>query len=147
MWQAFTNIFQSLQTYADLSPDATLRRQVNRHLKQTRPALTVKDWIVTFEQALGRELLPALGEFLFKALGTHSGLEASRLRPSDRLIEDLHLPLVCWFDWPNQFCDDFLETFQVDLSSNFDEADFETLQDLMAFLHEQLISMDSCPSR
>lgn len=147
MWQAFTNIFQSLQTYADLSPDATLRRQVNGHLKQTRPALTVEAWIATFELALGMTVLPALGNFLFKEFGTYSGLDVSRLRPSDRLIEDLHLPLVCWFDWPNQFCDDFLEAFQIDLSEEFDEAAFDTLQDLVAFLQEQLISMDSCPSR
>ncbi|MDA0265899.1 MAG: hypothetical protein O2890_06915 [Cyanobacteria bacterium] len=147
MWQAFTNFFQGLQTYADLSPDGTIRRQVNHHLKQTRPALTVEDWITTFEKALGVDVLPALGKFLFDELATHSGLEVSRLRPSDRLIEDLHLPLVSWFDWPSQFCEDFLAAFQIDLSEDFDEADFETLKDLMAFLQEQLISMDSCPSR
>ncbi|MGD1907114.1 MAG: hypothetical protein ACFB0C_14110 [Leptolyngbyaceae cyanobacterium] len=146
MWQAFTNFVQSLQTYADLSPDATIRRQVNRRLKQTRPALTVEAWTDTFQQSLGRPMLPALGKFLFEELGRHSGLEVGCLRPSDRLIEDLHLPLVCWFDWPNQFCEDFLEAFQIDLSEDFDEAEFDTLQELVTFLQEQLISMDSCPS-
>ncbi len=146
MWQAFTNIVQSLQTYADLRPDATIRRQVNRRLRQTRPALAIADWIATFDLALGMTVLPALGEFLFEALGHHSGLEVSRLRPSDRLIEDLHLPLVCWFDWPHQFCEDFLAAFQVDLSDEFDEANFKTLQDLVVFLQEQLRSMDSRPA-
>jgi hypothetical protein len=146
MWQAFTNFVQSLQTYADLSPDATIRRQVNGRLKQTRSALTLEAWMATFQKVLGRPMLPALGQFLFEELGHYSGLEVGCLRPSDRLIEDLHLPLVCWFDWPHQFCEDFLDAFQIDLSEEFDEAEFETLQELVAFLQKQLMSMDSCPS-
>ena len=84
--------------------------------------------------------------FLFTKLPDYSGLKVGRLRPSDRLIEDLQLPLVCWFDWPNQLCADFYDVFQVDISEEFDESLLETLEDLVGFLHQRLRSSDSVTS-
>jgi hypothetical protein len=84
--------------------------------------------------------------FVYTKLPDYSGLQVGRLRPHDRLIADLQLPLVCWFDWPHQLCDDFYESFQVDLSEEFDESILETVEDLVIFLHRKLESHDSLPS-
>jgi len=81
--------------------------------------------------------------FVYDKLPVYSGLQVSKIRPSDRLIEDLQLPLVCWFDWPNQLCCDFYETFQVDISEEFDESLLETVGDLVWYLNQQLESWDS----
>jgi hypothetical protein len=77
--------------------------------------------------------------FLWERLAEYTGIHLGYVRPSDRLLEDLHFPAICWFDWPTTFCDDFLATFGVDLSDCFDESSFETLQDLVEFLNHKLI--------
>ncbi|MBE9076960.1 hypothetical protein IQ241_06560 [Romeria aff. gracilis LEGE 07310] len=140
MWQRFNNWVDSAKVYRDLCPDFTVRHQVNRWLRSRRRALRFEDWCQVFipdilpERPRSRQLLA----FIYNSFEHYSGLEFSRVRPEDRFIADLQFPLVCWFDWPLTFCDDFAETFGHDLSSLFDEAEFKTLQELVTFLSRQL---------
>jgi hypothetical protein len=142
MWQSAINYFRSFQTYRDLSPDAGIRRQVNVQLRE-RSSLSLEEWSRLFPQVLSSDLSKQLLAFIYAKFPDYSGLEVGRLRPSDRLIQDLQLPLVCWFDWPHQLCDDFYETFQVDIIEEFDESMLETVGDLVWFLHQRLQSQDS----
>jgi len=121
MWQSAINYLRSLRTYQDLSPDAGIRRQVNVQLSK-RPSLSLEDWSQLFPKVLTNKASQRLLAFVYERLPIYSGLQISKIRPSDRLIEDLQLPLVCWFDWPHQLCCDFYETFQVDISEEFDES-------------------------
>lgn len=146
MWQAFTNLIQGALTYWDLGPDQELRRQTNRQLRQSRPELAANAWIDSFAILSGGRVSPRLLRFLYDRLGQYTGLAVGCIRPSDSFIDDLHMPLVCWFDWPHRLCEDFWETFQIDLGEEFDEADFQTVGDLVVYLQAQLRSMDSLPS-
>lgn len=146
MWHLLKNFIQSLRTYPDLGPDLGIRRQVNAKLRQSRANLAFEAWADIFAKALGNEPSQRLLRFIHAQLAAYSGLAVGRIRPSDRLIEDLQLPLICWFDWPNQLCDDFYATFQIDISEEFDEALLPTMRDLVAFLNEKLRSMDSLPT-
>lgn len=143
MWQAFTNWVNSFSTYGDLSPDLGLRNQINAQLRRSRPELALEAWGDTFDLALPSPPSPQLVRFAYEHLGKYTGLVVGCLRPSDRLIEDLHMPLVCWFDWAHHLCKDFDHTFSIDLGEEFDETHFETVGELVAFLHQQLIAMDS----
>ena len=146
MWQAFTNLIQGALTYGDLGPDQEIRRKTNRRLRQSRPELTVDAWVDSFTILSGGSVSAPLLRFLYSHLGDYTGLAMGCIRPSDRLIEDLHMPLVCWFDWPHRLCADFWEHFQIDLGEDFDEAAFQTVGDLVMYLQARLRSMDSLPS-
>ena len=135
MWDPFNNYISSVQTYRDLSPDLSVRQQVNRHLRRRR-SLKIEAWCSAFRQATAAQ--PVLLRFVYAALQQYSGLDFSRVRPQDRLIEDLRFPLVCWFDWTTTFCEDFIAQFGVDLSESFDEAEFATLADVIIFLQSEV---------
>jgi hypothetical protein len=145
MWQSAINYLRSLQTYRDLSPDANIRRRVNSRLRD-RSFLPLEEWSTLFKEMVSGNRSQQLLRFLYTKLPDYSGLQVGRLRPSDRLIKDLQLPLVCWFDWPNQLCDDFYETFQVDITEEFDESLLETVGDLVWYLNQRLQSQDSMSS-
>ena len=145
MWQSAINYLRNLRTYRDLSPDAGIRRSINVQLS-SRPSLALDEWSKLFPGLLNEPVSHKLLAFVYDQLPIYSGLEISKIRPSDRLIEDLQLPLVWWFDWPHQLCGDFYKTFQVDISENFDESLLETIGDLVWFLNKQLKSPDSIAS-
>ena len=134
-WQRISNYIHSIQTYQDMSPDVSQRRQVNQIL-QKRPSLSPKDWCAEFklDAPMQADRLPDVLLFMQRSLAAHSGLEFARVRPQDRLVEDLHFPLVCWFDWSTRFCDDVLNQWQVDIGDCFDETRIYTVADLANFL-------------
>ncbi len=139
MWRRLKNIFHSFRTYADLSPDVRTRQQVNRFLRD-RPALGAEEW---FEQLWRpRDISRQIANFVYTHMQTYSGLEFARVRPEDRLKQDLQLISVCWFDWEFTLCDDFLEDFGIDLSDRFDPCDFATVEELVVFLNYQLLSVN-----
>ncbi|MGF1524157.1 MAG: hypothetical protein ACFBSF_17700 [Leptolyngbyaceae cyanobacterium] len=144
MWQSVFNYFQSLRTYGDLSPDRAVRWQVNQQLRH-RPKLSFEAWSNLFVKQ-DTSIAPSLLNFVYTQLQQYSGLDVGRMRPSDRLIEDLQIPAVCWFDWALRLCDDFYNTFQIDISDEFDESLQETVGDLVYALNCYLQSMDSVPS-
>ncbi|MGI8934284.1 MAG: hypothetical protein ACR2FS_09445 [Phormidesmis sp.] len=136
------NWFSSVNTYADMSPDLSIRRQVNERMKaRTRRALSRSEWCQLFSTPASTR--PVLS-FIYQYFGQYSGIEFGRVRPSDRLNCDLHFPLVCWFDWSLTFCEDFFQQFNLDLSDRFDEAAFETIGELVNFLVEQM-SVEQMP--
>lgn len=145
MWQSVINYVRSLWSYRDLSPDIWVRRRVNARL-QGRSQLSLEPWTRSFIQAECKSLSPRLLAFIYKHLPQYSGLDIGRIRAKDRLIEDLQMPLVCWYDWSHQLCDDFFKVFQIDISEEFDESLLETVGDLVKFLNNYLQSMDSVPS-
>ncbi len=129
------NWFSSVSAYADMSPDLSIRRQVNERMKaRTRRVLSRSEWCQLF--ATPASTRPVLS-FIYQYFGQYSGIEFGRVRPSDRLNCDLHFPLVCWFDWSLTFCEDFFQQFNLDLSDRFDEAAFETIGELVNFVVEQ----------
>ncbi|MBL1175472.1 MAG: hypothetical protein FWK01_10150 [Pantanalinema sp. GBBB05] len=138
MWRTVKNFFQSLRSYPDLSPDLRMRRRVNRELRD-RPALSVDEWYVRFWQPLG--VSRQVAEFVYTQIATYTGLDFTRIRPSDHLHDDLHLALVCWFDWEFSLYEDFFERFGVDLSDRFDPDLYITVQELVLFLNQQLLSI------
>lgn len=139
MWRRLRNIFDSLRAYADLSPDLRTRQRVNQCLRD-RPALSAEEWFKAFWQSQG--ISQSIAEFVYTHLPTYSGLDFARVRPRDRLTEDLCLPLVCWFDWNLSLCEDFLAQFGIDLSERFEPHQHMTIEDLMVFLNYQLLSVN-----
>lgn len=134
-WKQATNYIHGLQTYQDMSPDLLVRRQVNQSLRERRP-LSADAWCSECHRATHAQRDTLL--FVYRSLATHSGLEFSRVRPADRLVDDLQFPLVCWFDWPLRFCEDVFNHFGVDISDTFDEAGLDTLADLICCLENCL---------
>ncbi|UBF27380.1 hypothetical protein K9N68_05345 [Kovacikia minuta CCNUW1] len=139
MWRRLRNIFDSFRTYADLSPDIRTRRRVNQFLR-SRPALSAKEWFEQFWES--KAISKQLAEFVYVYFQKYTGLELARIRPTDRLSEDLHIPAVCWFDWQLSFCNDFEQLFGVDLSNRFDPQTLSTIEDLVMFLNHQLLSVN-----
>ncbi|MEM7067036.1 MAG: hypothetical protein AAF572_28215 [Cyanobacteria bacterium P01_B01_bin.77] len=135
-WQKAINYLHSVQTYQDLSPDLSMRQQVNRFLSQHRRPLSQTAWCDEFYQATRSQNDILL--FVYRSLETYSGIEFNRVRPHDRLVDDLQFPMVCWFDWSITFCDDVVAQFGIDISDCFDETCIETLADLILFLETRL---------
>jgi hypothetical protein len=135
MWRSLKNFFYSLWTYADLSPNLAVRRRVKKNLR-TRPLLNPGEWHQKFWQS--QDISRKISDFVYTQLQHHSGLELGRVCPSDRLNEDLHLAVICWFDWELSFCEAFLATFGIDLGDRFNLDDLSTIEDLVIFLNQQL---------
>lgn len=139
MWRKLDNIVLNIRTYADLSPDISIRRQINQTMR-SRPTRTSEDWYRCFWQPLA--ISKDLSLFIYEQMEFYSGLQFAKVTPSDRLIEDLQLPLVCWFDWECNLCDDFCDHFEVEISDRFDISMLHTVRDLVIFLNQQLLSVN-----
>ncbi len=139
MWRGLINLLQSLKTYGDLSPDLRLRQRINSALRD-RPSYSSSAWYRTFWQPL--EVSSEITAFVYQQMEIYSGLAMAHVLPSDLLIDDLNLPLVCWFDWESNLCDDFYDRFGVDISTCFDPHHFSTVQELVVFLNHQLLSVN-----
>ncbi|MBM0742940.1 hypothetical protein JOY44_15225 [Phormidium sp. CLA17] len=139
MWRLLKSFFYSLKTYPDLSPDLRMRRRVNRMLGD-RSRLTPEGWHQKFWQSLN--ITPQLSSFIYWHLPSYSGLDCGRIHPSDRLQEDLHLSLVCWFDWEQSLQQDFFTQFEIDLGEEINLETLATIKDLMVFLDRQLLSIN-----
>lgn len=135
MWDRLKNLFFSFRTYKSLSPDFKVRQQVNRSL-QHRPALNLDQWFETFYKPQG--IAYPVVAFAYTHLKQYSGLEFGRVLPDDRLHEDLHWSSVCWFDWEIQLCDDFCQTFDIDLSSHLVELNPSTVAEFVLFLNHSI---------
>ncbi|NEQ53853.1 MAG: hypothetical protein F6K11_27605 [Leptolyngbya sp. SIO3F4] len=124
-----------------MSPDLSMRQQVNQSLRQHRQPLSPEAWCQEFQQDASYQNHVLL--FIYQSLETYSGIEFNRVRPTDRLVEDLQFPLVCWFDWSASFCDDVLEHLGIDISDCFDETLINTLTDLATFLETCLANQSN----
>lgn len=134
MWRRLKNIFVSCSTYADLGPDLQTRRAVSRELGDRAP-LSAEAWYEQFWHPLG--VSQPVAEFVYTHMSAYSGLEFARVQPLDRLNEDLHLPLVCWFDWELSLWDDFCTCFDVDTCEFLEMQGFSTVKELVVFLNRQ----------
>lgn len=134
---SLNNWLSSVSAYSDMSPDLTVRKQVNQWMKRrTRQRLSPSEWCQLFcRQERARPVLA----FVYQYFTQYSGIEFGRVRPDDSLNRDLHFPLVCWFDWSFTFCEDFFQRFGLDLSDRFDESAFDTIGELVDFLVEQAV--------
>jgi len=144
MWQSLRNWISSISTYGLLSPDLTMRARVNCWLR-SRPCLSREDWFRQCWADLGKtdNHTKPLIDFVYDRLVAYTGLTVGRIRPADRLLDDLQFPAVCWFDWGLTLCDEFHTTFGLDITDQFDEAQLITCADLVKFLHQQLKSAAS----
>lgn len=140
MLRQLKNLLFSVRTYKDLCPDMKVRRQVNQALCR-RPALTLDEWFHCFWQPLG--IGQPVVAFVYVQLGKYSGLQISRVIPSDRLEQDLQFPQVCWFDWQLSLCEDFLHAFGVDISDRFDIYALSTVEEFVICLDRLQISVQS----
>ncbi len=129
------NRWMDLNAYPDMRPDYKIRQQVNRS-HADRPLYSAVEWHQRFWYPLGVQRL--LSEFVYELLGECSGLEIGRLVPSDRLMQDLQLPLVCWFDWEMVWTEQFSSRFELDSDWILDIGEFETLEELMLALDRLL---------
>jgi hypothetical protein len=137
MWRKFKNLILAVSTYADMSPDLGLRRRIV-NTWQARTDLTLDAWLALFSPS--SLVAKQAATFVYVHMANYSGLPFSKVLPSDRLEADLHLSLVCWFDWPVTFCEDFARHFGVDISHCFDPDTLVTVEDLVLFLQRQLVS-------
>ena len=154
---SMTNLLSSLDAYADMSPDLEIRQQVNRWMQaRDRQPLSIAEWCEVFSgesaaitKAIKKRTTASAATsvlaFVYQFFGDYSGLAFSQVRPNDSLNRDLHFPLVCWFDWTLNFCDDFLAHFDLDLSDRFDEAEFLTIGEMVEFLVAQVVAEPAAP--
>ena len=148
---SMNNLLSSIEAYADMSPDLDAREEVNLWLKKRdRQSLSITTWCELFSsefasiaQATAESATESAAKsvlaFVYEFFGEYTGLAFSQVRPNDSLNRDLNFPLVCWFDWTINFCDDFLTHFDLDLSDCFDEADFLTIGEMVEFLVAQVV--------
>jgi hypothetical protein len=135
MWRRLNNWWTSLWTYFELRPDIGARYRINQALRD-RPSHLWPEWYRRFwePQGVAREV----AEFVYRSVARHSGLKVEKVVPSDRLNEDLKLPLICWFDWEMSFYEDFSRQLGVDMDADdWLMSDFYTVADLMVFLNQQ----------
>jgi len=132
------NSWMAIQAYSDLSPDQGLRRRIRRS-HRNRSLYQSLEWHNRFWKPLG--IRSDLSEFVYEALSACSGLEAGRLLPNDRLIEDLRLPLLCWFDWEMVWTEQFFDRFGLDSHWVIDVSEFQTLQEFMVGLNSVLVAL------
>ncbi len=154
---SMNNLLSSLEAYADMSPDLEIRQQVNLWMQaRGRRPLSVVEWCDVFsgesaaiaeatQDSATKNAAKSVLAFVYQFFGDYSGLAFSQVRPNDSLNRDLHLPLVCWFDWTLNFCDDFLTQFDMDLSDRFDEAEFSTIGEMVEFLVVQVVAESAAP--
>lgn len=134
----FSNGFLALRSYNDLRPDLGLRRRINHQMLAHRPAHKGSEWYHKFWEPRG--ISPEVATFVYQALAKYSGLQVTKVLPTDRLCEDLKLPLVCWFDWELCLCEDFYQEFGLALDDYLDVTQFKTVADLVGFLNHQLLA-------
>jgi hypothetical protein len=137
MWQKLRNVVRNVSTYSALSPDLRIRRRVNSWLGRRSP-LSLDKWVAALRESWG--ISRAVATFAYTHLEKYSGLQAARLRPSDRLDDDLYWTHICWFDWQLCLCDDFCQRFGIDISDRLDQLTPSTIADLLLFLDRQLHS-------
>lgn len=154
---SMTNLLSSMEAYADMSPDLEIRQQVNRWMQaRDRQPLNLVEWCEVFsgesaaiaratQKRTTKSVAMSVLAFVYKFFSDYSGLAFSQVRPNDSLNRDLHFPLVCWFDWTLNFCDDFLTHFDLDLSDCFDEAEFLTIGEMVEFLVAQVVAEPVAP--
>jgi hypothetical protein len=139
MWPRLVNRLNnwwiSLTTYADLRPDLSWRRRINNKLRN-RPAHDLQDWYKRFWEPIG--ITREVAAFVYHQVAQYSGLCFAQVLPTDRLQEDLKLPLVCWFDWELSLSEDFSNQLGVDLDEHLDLANFSTVSDLVIWLNQTL---------
>jgi len=119
-----------------MSPDLQVRRRVRQQLDQ-RPRLTEQEWIEQCCQPNG--ISSPIAAFAYTYLQRYSGLEMGRVQLTDRLETDLHWTQICWFDWTFTLCQDFWQTFAIDLEESLHESEFHTVGDLLSFLNDRWI--------
>lgn len=133
------NQWMTMQAYPDMSPDLGLRRKLARQ-HQSRPNYSRLEWHHRLWRSLG--VRNEVSEFIYDALTEHTGLEVGRFLASDRLVADLQLPSICWFDWEVVCMEQFWQRFQLpepeleDWDTAFDPTTFDTLQDWVLFLNQ-----------
>ncbi|MBX2863132.1 MAG: hypothetical protein KTR27_06215 [Leptolyngbyaceae cyanobacterium MAG.088] len=140
-WRKVNNYIRSVETHRDMSPDLSIRQQVNDSLQQQRPPLSAKAWCDECRQITQSQ--PQTLLFIYHSLEAYSGIEFNRVRPHDRLVDDLQFPMVCWFDWSVSFCNDVKNHFGIDISDCFDETSFDTVAELITFLDGCLVVSDN----
>lgn len=138
MWRRLKNSILGLRTYPDLSPDLGLRQRVNQTLR-SRPSRSIEESYNAFWKPLS--ISKEVVAFVYEHLETYSGLSFQNVVPRDRLTEDLKLALVCWADWEFDLCDDFYCRFGVDICDRLDLPALCTVEDLVIFLNQQLLSV------
>jgi hypothetical protein len=138
MWRKLDNIVLNIRTYADLSPDISIRRRINQALR-SRPTRTSDDWYCSFWQPMS--ISKDLVIFVYQQMESYSGLQFAKVTPNDRLTEDLQLSLVCWFDWECNLCEDFHDRFGIEINDRLDISMLHTVRDLVIFLNQQLLSI------
>lgn len=135
MWRKLNNVVLNVRTYADLSPDLGVRRRIHQAWR-SRLDRSSKDWYRSFWQPIA--ISQDLSAFVYQQMESYSGLPFAKVIPGERLTEDLQLPLVCWFDWESDLCDDFRDRFGIEISDRFDVSMLHTVRDLVIFLNQQL---------
>ena len=134
---------RSVSSYAEMRPDFRLRSRINRTLLCHRPSMSADVWFERFWQPRGVRL--SVARFVHCHLSDYSGLWWDRTVPSDRLHEDLHLSLVCWFDWEMTLLEDLAREFELaaeDLDALAERlAEAITVEDFLHLIEQQFVQV------
>lgn len=120
-----------------MRPDFRLRSRINRSFLGARSPMSAEDWFEHFWRQRGM-VLPVV-RFVYAHLADYSGLWWDRILPSDRLNEDLHLPLVCWFDWEMSLLDDLSNELGIAIEDPELLAQAVTVEDFLTLLNQQFL--------
>jgi hypothetical protein len=80
-----------------------------------------------------RAISPQTAEFVRERFSRYSGIDFTKVLPSDRVCEDLGFPHVTYGDWDLDLIEEFESAFGVRLNLT-DVAKLRTVEDWMSFL-------------
>ena len=113
-----------------LIPRLAARRRIRARLAVRSPK-TIESWL---DEVWSRDRVPeAIVRFVYEHLAAYSGLDFSRVRPQDRLVEDLDFAHVTYKDWEFDLAEDFESRFGVSVR-DFPAATLNTVDDWVRFL-------------
>ncbi len=114
-----------------LGPDPVFEDLVQGYLR-TRSVLPFEEWLQLFSDTV--QARPDVAQFLYEGVGEYFGLEAGRIRPEDRIEEDLHLARIGWSDWDFDFRSDFRRRFGIDVLDRTHEQRYTNIEEWLAHL-------------
>ncbi len=118
-------------------PNPGACEDLKKYLENREP-LSIVDWHRKWWEPLG--VKKDVSDFVYKNLESYLGIEAAKVIPSDRLIDDLHFDKLGWPRWDADLRDDFEEQFTVDLFKNPGiNKESKTFQEFVCFLNNAFL--------
>jgi hypothetical protein len=120
-----------------------IRRLLDRHAVRAflanREALPFADWHRQLWHQ--RNISEAASAFVYEHFGKYSGLDFARVRPEDRLAEELRFSTTTYGDWDLDLYEEFQQVFGIDLRRTPAPKDLSTVEDWLRYLDRCLATL------